>query len=103
LFATDFWIYDANKVKILFCRDKAREAEESTPPVLTAPTTSNPLSKENSALTLSQLRSTQNQLIVELNKLPVRSTTLRVQNRRREIDAQLDKVETLITGLTNPF
>lgn len=61
------------------------------------------MSKENSAQTLSQLRITQNQLIVELNKLPVRSTTLRVQNKRRDIDSQLDKVETLIASLTKPF
>lgn len=87
------------------CRDKAGEAEESQPPVFTAPIseTSNPLSKENSGHTLSSLRNTQSKLIFELNNLPVRSSTLRAQNRRREIDAQLDKVESLIAGLTKPF
>jgi hypothetical protein len=64
---------------------------------------SNPLSKENSAQTLSQLRATHSKLVSELNSFPVRSNTLRMQNRRREIDSQLDKVEALIAALTKPF
>ncbi|CAB3375437.1 Hypothetical predicted protein [Cloeon dipterum] len=52
--------------------------------------------------TLDQLRTAQEKLLAELNRLPVRSNTLRVQNKRREIDSQLDKIESMIKTFSRP-
>jgi hypothetical protein len=44
----------------------------------------------------------QEELIVQLNRLPVRLHTLRAQNQRRQLDEELDKIERLIFAFSKP-
>ncbi|XP_059475331.1 uncharacterized protein LOC132196588 [Neocloeon triangulifer] len=83
-------------------KEASVRSKASLPSVKSIDDNSKPFNEEERLQYLSQLKATQDKLIADLNRLPVRSNTLRVQTRRREIDVQLDKVEALITAFSRP-
>jgi len=58
---------------------------------------------ENERLTtLSQLQKSQNEMLAELNSLPFSRDSLRIRQKREDLEKQLKKIEEGITILSKP-